>query len=273
MIADLHTHTSCSDGSLAPAALLAGAQAAGIELLAVTDHDTLAAYATLAPGRHGALRLVSGVELSTRWRRRDIHVVGLNFDLDEPDLARALARQQAARVDRARRIARRLARLGVADALAGAREIAGSAHIGRPHFAEHLVRAGFVRDAAEAFRKYLGAGKPGDVRSDWMPMEEGVALLRGAGGSAVLAHPAKYRMTRTRLGALVAAFADCGGDAMEVVTGHQADAVTGQLAALAMRHGLSASCGSDFHSADQPWAALGRATPLPARCTPVWSGW
>ncbi len=270
MHCDLHTHTTASDGALAPQALLERAREHGVTHLAITDHDTMAAYDDLrAPA---GLTLVPGIELSTRWRRTGVHVVGLAVDRAEDGMAAGIASQQAARRRRARRIAERLVRAGLPDLLAAA-ERNGGDNVGRPHFAQALVDGGHVRDTRAAFRRYLGSGKPGDVRSEWATLDEAVGWITGAGGIAVLAHPAHYRLTRTRLRELVADFRAAGGRALEVVSGRQDSAVTERLAALAADAGLLASLGSDFHRPDGPWADVGGCPPLPAACRPVWSAW
>jgi predicted metal-dependent phosphoesterase TrpH len=273
MIYDLHTHSTASDGSLTPDELLAFAVANGVDAVAITDHDTLDAYAGISACRSSALQVVPGIELSTTWNGRGIHVVGLNINIKNDTLLGGIARQKSAREKRARTIAERLQRFGVDDAFSSAKAIAGDAPIGRPHFAQHLVSLGLAKDTRAAFRKFLGAGKPGDVKDGWASLEEVIHWIRAAGGTAVLAHPAKYRMTNTKLGLLLKDFRAAGGSAMEVVTGHQAPNVTAILAQLAMDFGLAASCGSDFHDRSQTWSLPGRFTPLPSRLTPVWNQW
>lgn len=270
MLADLHTHTWHSDGDLAPAALVDLACRRGVDLLAITDHDGTGALADPAVRDCRALRIVPGVEISTQWRGAGIHVVGLGIDPGQRTLADGLAAQRRAREARARTIAARLERLGARDALASAAAHAPRGYLGRPHFASVLVEQGVAKDRAQAFRKYLGAGKPGDVKTDFAALDEAVGWLSAAGGIAVLAHPAKYRFTRTRLRALVTAFVEAGGEAIEVISGHQTPDVTQQLARLCREFGLLASCGSDFHSESRAWAALGRHAPLPSGLTPVW---
>lgn len=269
MLADLHTHTTASDGELTPAELIAAASEAGVELLSITDHDVADAYAALAtpPG----LTLVTGIEFSTHHARTGVHVVGLNVDLDGDAMRGALAAQRAARTQRAGRIAERLEKRGIADALAGAERHAGSALVGRPHFAAYLVEIGACTSAEQAFKKYLGRG--GGVIDSWPPLEAVVGWIRDAGGDAVLAHPAKYGLTRRRLSRLTQAFRKAGGSALEVVSGGQHPELTHELAALAAHHGLAASTGSDFHRPGQPWAQLGRHPSLPAGCLPVWERW
>jgi hypothetical protein len=269
MSIDLHTHTTASDGRLTPQELVGAAHAAGVQLLSITDHDVVDAYAGLIPP-HG-LRLVPGVEFSTWHRRHGIHVVGLNVALDSAAMHTALSTQRDARNERAARIAARLHKLGFADALAGAARHAGGALLGRPHFAAWLVAIGACRDAEQAFKKYLGRG--GGPIDTWPALDTVIGWIRAAGGDAVLAHPAKYGLTRQRLDRLAGAFAAAGGQALEVVSGTQTPDLTRDLAALAVRHGLAASVGSDFHQPGQPWAQLGRVAALPAGCAPVWERW
>jgi len=273
MIADLHTHTTASDGHLDPHELLAGAHAAGVQLLAITDHDTLAGYAELDRDLAPDCRIVPGIELSTTWRKIAIHVVGLNIDLKNPALLAGVASQSSARHERAQLIAMRLEKLGFRDVLSGAAQLAGSAGISRPHFARHLVESGQVRSMQDAFRKYLGPGKAGDIRETWAPLDDVISWIKDAGGVAVLAHPAKYKLTNLKLEELTQDFRRAGGDALEVISGLQDINLTNRLGRLALRHGLQASCGSDFHQPGQSWARLGAVAALPRDCVPVWEAW
>lgn len=268
MRADLHTHTTASDGKLKPAELLAQARAAEVELLAITDHDSVAAYAALAPVAD--LRLVTGVEFSTRWRQLGVHVVGLGVDLASDALGAALDHQRGAREARAERIAERLARRGIPTPLEGAARIAGDGRIGRPHFAQYLVEIGAAATIAFAFRKYLDGSRIGGLHTGWAALEQIIAWIRDAGGVAVLAHPAKYALTRRRLDELAGEFRAAGGGALEVISGQQHVEQTRALAVLATNHGLAASVGSDFHQPGQPWARLGAVAALPSGCQPVW---
>lgn len=254
---DFHTHTTASDGALTPEALVTRARARGVRQLAITDHDTVAGYRAAAPAVAAApqgLRLIPGVELSCRWSGVTVHIVGLAIDVDHPVLSAGIARLNTARQERAEVIARRLEKLGMPGALQGAREEAGSSQLGRPHFAAWMVRQGHVRDAAAAFDRYLGRGKPGDVKAFWPELEEVTGWIVRAGGMAVLAHPLKYKLTRSRLGRLLAEFRGAGGAGLEVLTGRQTPDEGRHLRALARHHQLSVSGGSDFHQ-DQPWAA------------------
>jgi len=268
---DLHSHSNFSDGILSPAQLVARAKERQVDVLALTDHDTTAGLllAREAAALEG-IQLISGIEFSSHWGKGGVHIVGLGFDVDSPPLQAAIDAQNIARNSRAEQIALRLARAGIKDALAGAQALAGDANVGRPHFAQYLVNIGAVANINAAFKKYLGAGKPADVKYQWPDMATVIGWIHSAGGIAVLAHPCKYELTRTKMVALIKDFAAAGGDALEVVSGMQAHPVTEDLARIAVAHNLAASCGSDFHVPNQAWQELGCFPSLPERCRPVW---
>ena len=248
MIVDFHTHSLASDGALAPIELLRRAKAAGVQQFALTDHDTTAGYLAV---RHTSeaeeVGLISGVELSCRWATATIHVVGLNFDADAPEMTAMVEQLTQAREERAEKIATRLAGVGIDDALEGAKAIANGSQIGRPHFATWMVEAGAVDSVAEAFDKYLGAGKIGDVKMFWPPLSDVVQAITRAGGVAILAHPLKYRLTGMKLRALINDFKAAGGGAIEVLNGRQPETDLKRLSQLAEGNGLMCSVGSDFH--------------------------
>lgn len=275
MNVDLHCHSTASDGVLAPSTLVARAHQRGIRLLALTDHDTLEgldeAHRTAS---ELGLQLVNGIELSCTWGGATIHVLGYAFERDAPALLQAIEALHHGRWQRAEEIDRRLAAKGMPGALEGARAVqqalgdSGNAPA-RPHFADFLVRAGHVRDRAEAFRKWLGAGKLGDVKQHWPELEAVVDTLRAADAWISLAHPWQYDFTRSKRRRLVAAFAAAGGHALEVVNGMQPAEQVGGLAILAREFGLMASVGSDFH-APGDWSELGLYRPLPDDLTALW---
>ena len=271
LVIDLHTHSNRSDGSLTPGELVARAAAAGIEVLALTDHDTTAGLDEAARGAADAgIRLVPGVELSASWRAQSIHVLGLWIDPAAPQLRARLDSQLQRRRLRMQRICARLGTLGLpGDDLFAA----VAAHGGVPtraHLADALVAGGHVARTDDAFRKYLGKGKPAHVAADWPALAEVVAWIHAAGGVASLAHPARYALSSGARRQLLTDFAAAGGKALEVVTGangaHHVEAST----MLALSFGLSGSVGSDFHSPAQTWNPLGRSLKLPDRVVPVW---
>ena len=270
---DLHCHTTASDGALTPDDLLARGITNGIDMLAITDHDTVAGYDRVRKRAPDGLKLISGVEFSSRWRNRSIHVVGLNFDPAGESVRTGVCRQTRARRERARLIAEKLEFLGIHQLLEKAEKHAGDGAIGRPHFAQVLIENGSARSHQDAFKRFLGERKPGNVQQVWPAMEEVVDWICNSGGTAVLAHPGRYRLNRTQLVELVTEFRSAGGLAMEIFSGNQNTDITQRLVSLCKSAGLLASTGSDFHRPGQPWAELGRCPPLPGHLTPVWSTW
>ncbi|MEQ9021880.1 MAG: PHP domain-containing protein [Pseudomonadales bacterium] len=270
---DFHIHSCHSDGVLEVSEIIELARSRGLEEFSITDHDTLDAYSDVAVLDTGEIKLVPGCEFSSIWQGRTVHIVGLNLDIASEAMLDATAYQARAREQRSVLIAKKLETRGITGALEGAQKYAKGAALGRPHFASYLVDKGFAKDSRQAFKKFLGDGKVGDVKSHWQPVEEVVSWINRGGGVAVLAHPLKYGMTQTRLRELLVEFTAAGGRAIEVVSGMQKSDQTQQLARLARHFGLLASAGSDFHRPGQGWADLGVVQPLPEECVPVWSLW
>jgi len=268
---DLHTHSTCSDGALSPAELVGQAATAGVEVLALTDHDTISG---LDEAQHSAqmrgIRLVPGVEISASWRSQAIHVLGLWIDPTSPELRSMLHAQGDLRRVRMRKICARLDKLK----LPGAELLAVvERHPGLPtraHLAAALVTGGYVDSAEAAFRKYLSKGKTAHVAAEWPMLETVVGWIRTAGGVASLAHPTRYALSAGGRRKLLTDFAAAGGTCLEVVTGANGAQHAESCAALAVNHGLLGSVGSDFHSPQAAWNPLGRSLKLPDCVTPVW---
>ncbi len=271
---DLHSHSTASDGTLAPAELVRRAASAGVSALALTDHDTVEGIpeAREAARRHG-VELVAGVELSVTWSGQTVHIVGLNLDPGNDALLAGMASLREFRDWRAGEIGRRLAKKGIEGALAGATAFSNGRLISRTHFARFLVSKGICGDEREVFRHYLVKGKPGHVPGKWATLEEALQWIQAAGGEAVIAHPARYKMTRSKLRRLIGEFKELGGAALEVVSGSHSRDDNFVMARHAMDFGLGASAGSDFHTPANPWINLGRLPPLPEGCVPIWRGW
>ncbi len=276
---DLHTHSTASDGTLTPTALIHLAAASGVEVLALTDHDTTdGVEEALAAAACRGVRLIPGVEISVTWGGRTIHVVGLRIDRHNPDLTLGLAGLLDFRGWRAEEIGRRLAKAGIEGAYAGAKALSNGRLVGRTHFARFLVQRRLAVDERSVFKHFLVNGKPGHVPGDWAPLESAVGWIRAAGGQAVIAHPARYRLTRTRLLGLLGEFRELGGAGLEVVSGsHSRDDIFA-FAQLAREQRLLASTGSDFHGPQlavsrHPWVSLGRLPALPEGCSPIWLDW
>lgn len=268
---DLHTHSNCSDGTLTPAQLMARAAAAGVDVVALTDHDTVAGLEQADRSAVGlGLRLVPGVEISASWRAQSIHVLGLWIDPAAPQLREELQSQAQRRRVRMRRICERLTKAGLpgADLLAAVQAQPGLPT--RSHLANAMVAGGHVGRADEAFRKYLGAGKPANVAAEWPVLDVVVGWILAAGGVAALAHPARYSLSAGARRQLLSDFTAAGGRALEVVSGGNGAQHTEAVAAMAVKHGLLGSVGSDFHDPHLTWNPLGRSLKLPDCVTPVW---
>ncbi len=270
MKVDLHLHSVCSDGLLAPEAVVDLAADAGVEMLALTDHDTLAgaAQAHEQCQRRG-VTWVSGVELSTAWNGQTIHILGLNVDSHETLLLEGLAALRNLRRERLREIARRLERKSI-PALELVAEIESANDVvTRTHLVRSLVANRFAGSPQEAFRRFLARGRPGHVRATYPDVATVVGWIRAARGVAVLAHPLRYALSAGGRRRLLEEFRGCGGEAIEVVCG-TANAQIEPLAALAQRFGLAGSVGSDFHDPQMRWNPPGRLAKLPAQVEPVW---
>jgi len=268
---DLHTHSTASDGSLAPAALVARAAARGVRCLALTDHDTLGGLAEArAAARVHDIAFVPGVELSVSWENRTLHVLGLGLAHEHESLRQGLVRLGAERKRRAVAIDEGLRRAGVEHALAGAARAAGEAAITRTHFANFLVGAGHARNNREAFRRWLARGRPGYVSGRWATLEEALEWIRLSGGHAVLAHPLRYKLGRGQLRRLAGELSERGATGLEIATPGQTPADMERLASLALSFGLAGSCGSDFHGEATPHREPGSVPPLPPKVPPIW---
>lgn len=263
---DLHMHTCASDGTLEAEVLADRAVERRLDLIAITDHDTVTGVKRLmqngAYKTHG-LRVIAGVELTALWRNRIVHIVGLNVDVDSVSLATYLDKLALLRRQRAEKIVAKLekskiVKLGFLKRL----NIADGQSIGRPHIARKMVEDGAVQSEQAAFNKFLGTGKIGDVKMVWPSMAEAIDAIRSAGGVAVIAHPTKYNFTFTKIRELSDDFIKAGGQAIEVSytgikSGHQSD-----LERLARLKGLYVSAGSDFHSPRFGWTEVGKFSPV-----------
>lgn len=268
---DLHTHSTASDGTLSPAELVRAAAAAGVDVLALTDHDTLAGVPEAARmAEEQGLCLIPGVEISVTWRGATVHILGLNVNPECKVLRQGLVGLREYRDWRAEEIGRRLDKKGIGGAFAAACALSTGKLVSRTHFARFLVAEGYARDVREVFRKYLVQGRPGHVPGKWAALEDAVDWILQAQGTAVIAHPARYNMTRSKLRKLTAEFKEAGGQGLEVISGSHSKDEYLTMARHAKDFGLLSSMGSDFHDPENPWIALGKLPPLPLGCVPVW---
>ena len=270
--ADLHCHSVVSDGTLTPEALAQRAARNGVELWALTDHDEIGGQArALAAAQAQGMKYLTGVEISITFIERTVHIVGLGFDPDDVRMKQGLIQTRGGRGQRAHDMSDGLARVGIKGAYEGALKYAGNHDlISRTHFARFLVETGVCRDTNEVFRKYLTEGKPGFVEHRWATLKDAVTWITQAGGLAVIAHPARYKLTANEEYALFTEFKTHGGHGVEVVTGSHSPAEYLTYADTAREFALAASRGSDFHSPDESHTDLGTLPLLPSELTPIW---
>lgn len=270
--ADLHCHSVVSDGTLSPEALAARAKANGVQLWALTDHDEIGGQErAMAAAKTLDMKYLTGVEISITFAGKTVHIVGLGFDHTNPDMVQGLRNTRGGRAERAKEMSEGLAKVGIHGAYEGALQYAGNHElISRTHFARFLVESGVCKDTSEVFRKYLTENKPGFVPHRWASLENAVNWITGAGGVAVIAHPARYGFTANEEYALFTEFKNHGGRGVEVITGSHSSADALQYAETALEYELAASRGSDFHSPDESHTDLGTLPWLPGQLTPVW---
>lgn len=273
MKADLHCHSSVSDGLLPPAEVAHRAADRGLELWSLTDHDEVAGLAEArAVAEARGVRFLDGSEISISWRDdASFHVVGLGIDPAHPPLVAGLKGIRDGRDGRARRIAAELEKAGIHGAYEGAARYAEKASlVSRAHFARFLVEKKIAPDVKSVFEHYLAKGKPGYVPHEWATLEDALAWIADAGGVAVLAHPLRYRVGRDELRAFLGEFKDRGGQGIEVACGAHTPEEVQECARLARHFGLKASVASDFHGPGESYADLGMTPPLPEDLVPIW---
>ncbi|HTQ37068.1 MAG TPA: PHP domain-containing protein [Steroidobacteraceae bacterium] len=270
---DLHTHSRHSDGTLAPAQLVALAAQRGVALLALTDHDTTAGLdEARAAAQAAGMNFVDGVEITAGWRGQEIHIVGLAIRPDAAGLQAHLARLLALRRARIAAIGAKLARhprLAQAGRDVAAEVLARDGVPTRAHVARALVAAGMAATTQNAFDRWLGRGTAGHVPQEWPGIDAAVAAIRTAGGHAVLAHPQRYKLSSGALGQLCGEFREHGGAALETSLPGLSPNDQDRLARLARAHQLAGSSGSDFHEPGLAWRPLGRFAKLPPGIEPL----
>lgn len=270
--ADLHCHSTVSDGTLEPEALAARAFGNGVQLWSLTDHDEVGGQhrARAAAHAHG-MSYLTGSEVSVTFAGKTVHIVGLGFDPDDAALVQGLYETRNGRERRARDMAADLARVGIPNAFEGALKYVGNPDlISRTHFARYMVEIGVCADPHDVFKKYLTEGKPGFVEHRWASLSDAVRWITRAGGMAIIAHPGRYDFSANEEFALFSEFKAHGGQGVEVVTGSHTVPEYQKYADMAREFGLYASRGSDFHSPSESHVDLGNLPPLPNQVTPVW---
>lgn len=267
---DLHTHSRHSDGALSPTELVDLAAARQVQLLALTDHDTLSGCAEAAHACSARrIEFIYGSELTSLWRGREIHIVGLRLDPGSAPLRAHLNGVLQQRIERLRLIGEKLERAGLPglDMVTEVLSLPGTPT--RLHVAAALVTRGHARDVDDAFQRWLGTGKRGAVPAKWPGIEAALAAIRAAGGLGVLAHPHRYKLSAGALAELCREFRQAGGAGIEVSLPGLSPKNAARAASLARRFELAGSCGSDFHAPGLPWRPLGRFAKLPEGVVPI----
>ena len=275
LIIDLHCHTTHSDGALRPEELVVRAQQMQVDVLAITDHDTVSAIQVakdFAIQSNINIEIVTGVELSTSWHGFDIHILGYNMELNDPVFRKRLETQLQERDERAKRICDKLAKCGFEDIYQEALINANGAQISRNHIANVLVNRQICASHQLAFTKYLGKGKRAYATPKWISIQTAVEWITQAGGQAVVAHPSHYDMSTKWLRRLASDFKAAGGVAMEVTHPNMQKQTKTLLTEVALSSDLLGSAGSDFHAPGR-WTELGRRLDICEQITPIWHDW
>ena len=273
-IHDLHCHSTASDGTLSPTKLVQYAATKGIKILALTDHDTTAGIEEARiEAKKQNIQLINGAEISIVWQKTTVHIVALGFDSQNKMLLNGLDKIRTFRQQRAQRMSDKLAKEGIKGAYNAVLEMSKGGLITRPHFARFLIKGGYAKDMNHAFKNFITLGKPGYVQGEWATLEEVLEWIKDAKGQAIIAHPARYKMTRTKLIKLINDFKQQGGVGMEVVSGSHSKDDVFNMAALANKYQLLASVGSDFHGPEHQYIDMGRCVDFPPECKAIWSNW
>jgi len=272
---DLHSHTKFSDGGLTPQELIERAVTFQLDVLAITDHDTVSALDSAneyIQTNNISLELINGIEISTAWNGFEIHIVGLNIDRSNPQLLELIAKQQLAREERATAMGVKLSKCGFEGIYEQAKFLAGIGSITRAHFARVLLQQGKVSNLQSAFDKYIGKGKRAFVKPNWCSIGEAITAIQHAGGSAIMAHPVRYDMSTKWLRRLVVDFKEEQGDGLEIVLPQMNNEQRKLMLSFCLEYDLHASMGSDFHHPSK-WSDLGRNLRMPEQAKPIWLQW
>ncbi|ADO71281.1 PHP domain-containing protein [Stigmatella aurantiaca] len=259
---DLHSHTTASDGQHSPEELLALAASAGVTVLAVTDHDTVAGLsAAKAAAAHHGVELVAGIELSAFVLGKEAHILGHFLRPEDPGISQFADTLRTEREQRMKQMVEKMRKLGFPVRMEEVYTLAGSAHLGRPHLARVLVEKGWCVDTKEAFDRFLGSGRPAWVDRYRLDGADAIQLIRTAGGTATLAHPGTSKMNRGE----IATLAKAGLAGLEVLHSDHNPSMREKYVALAQEFALVTTAGSDFHGEKvAPGRHLGTASMPPA---------
>ena len=260
-IIDLHTHSTCSDGTYTPTELVELAKKIGLSALALTDHDTIDGLEEFqAAGKQNGIETIPGIEFAALWEqhhRPEIHIVGLGFDPSHPLLQERMKDIRQSRDIRNLKMCEKLSSIGLHITLEEVAANAGGEIITRAHFANVLLQKGYIKKKEDAFSRYISTGLPGYVEREFLSPELCIRTIKEAGGAAVLAHPTLYGLEPEQLEELCRELIPYGLDGIECQYSTYSPAETKAITALAERMGLLPSGGSDFHGKNKPNIHLG----------------
>jgi len=272
---DLHCHSHYSDGKHPANFLIERALENGVTHLAITDHDCTNVHEKLDGSQQ--LSIIKGVEISCTWQNRELHIVGLCIDTSRSQLENLLARQQQKRRQRVQQIDAKLVEIGIRGLLPYVSSLPAVAQT-RSHVADFLIQKQVCKTRKKVFKQYLNKNGKAYIDALWCSLEEAVEAIASAGGIAVLAHPGRYGLNRSKLSSLVDAFKEAGGDALECTYPSIAIEMQAHLIKLAIDKGIHISSGSDFHDASAAWTDVGKFPWLPTNTLqfgvwhhPMWS--
>jgi 3',5'-nucleoside bisphosphate phosphatase len=270
---DLHCHSTYSDGAHGVKEVLTFVKANNGKNIALTDHDTVSGLKEAKIyAKELELNLIGGVEISVTWDKNTlIHILGLGINENNPELIANLQNLRSFRYLRGEKIAQQLEKAGIPNALAGALKYCQEKEsLSRTHFARFLVENGYAK-SNRVFEKYLTNGRVGYVPQIWATLADAVSWITNSGGIAVIAHPARYKLTRTKLIRLITEFKECGGEAIEVISSSHSEEECMNIARISKEYNLLASMGTDFHNIDTyPKVNVGLNYPLPSICSPIY---
>jgi len=268
---DLHSHSTVSDGTLSPTELILRAYENEVKVFALTDHDaTEGLHEAMSAAEKLGMLFVPGIELSVTWSHQTIHIVGLGINPDDVPLNNGLKGLREFRGRRGEEIAQKLEKAGLVNPLEGAKKFANGEILSRTHFARYLVEQGKAKDMRQVFKRFLVKGKPGYVAGKWASLEDALSWIHGAGGVSVIAHPARYKLSATRLRQLITEFKELGGIGFEAISGSHSPDEEQRMAQLANQFELFVSKGSDFHSPENIYRELGVMQNIPVGSIPLW---
>ncbi|NVJ61728.1 MAG: PHP domain-containing protein [Gammaproteobacteria bacterium] len=270
---DLHSHTRYSDGSLGVVELLAHVDQHGVKTLAITDHDSIGAHLEIDSLRashsfDSTINVIPGIEISTQFGSREVHIVGLGIDIHDDGLNCFVKNQQAYRRDRLQQYAEKLEKVGISGVGEKINSLTADS-LTRTHLSQILVEMGAVQDPQRAFKRLIGRKGRAYVKAHWPSIEKVVDTIKVAGGIAVIAHPGRYQLNRKQLRELVDQFSSAGGEAIELSYPNAEPQMIKWLTELAKSHQLLGSQGADFHNPEWKWLKPGFFPSLPKEIEPV----